>query len=153
MMRYVVFSSCCAVIIFNMFIGCVLTPDGKPPKSLPTAMPSPKPRLTAIPPFPTPTPEPSPRPYILVAPEKADQCEKFRVSVKGPFQKDDIVIWAEKKFHIGRMFYDEKKDEKYLMVKLNTSGERSLDFTVNGTWQMTHKILIQSFPSNCNSSQ
>lgn len=135
----------------TLMFGCVVDPKGNIKKPTPTAGPSvsPKPSLTAIPPYPTASPEPTARPFVLTAPTQAEQCEKFKISIKGPKEKDDIVLWAEKQFHIGRLFYDASKDEKYLVVKLNTSGERYLNFTVNGIWEIEHKILIVPHPENC----
>lgn len=155
MIRYVVFAEFVAYGIFMMFTSCIIDPSGTIKKPIPTATatvsPTPKPRLTDIPPYPTATPEPTVRPYILQAPELVEQCKTFKVSIQGPHEKDDIVIWAERTYHIGRMFYDAAKDEKYLTVKLSSSGERQLDFKMNGSWQISHKILVEPRPENCSS--
>lgn len=107
-------------------------------------VPTPEPIVT-----PTATPEPTPKPFEISAPVEVMQCTIALVTVRGPAKEDDVVIWAEKKFHVGRMFFDALGDKKYLPVKLNTSGRRTLDFKVNGEW--LHSVVIRVKPSqeNC----
>jgi len=135
--------------------ACVIQHDDNGRVVQPT--PTPKPTVTArptlpppLPTLPPPTPEPTPRPLVLRAPSEAMQCEKILVVLEGPYQKDDVVIWAEKKNHVGRMFFNEAQGIKYLGVKLNTVGSRVLDFKVNGEWKISHPILVKPAPENCN---
>jgi len=135
--------------------GCVIQHDdnGQVVNPTPTAKSTVTARPTLPPPLPTlppPTPTPTARPNTLVAPSKVLQCEKVLVLLKGPYQKDDVVIWADKKHHVGRMFFDEKSDQKYLGVKLNTAGARTLDIKINGAWALSHPVLVEPKPENCN---
>jgi len=156
MIRYLILSEMIAYGIFSLFTSCIIDPGGvvKKPTVTPTALatisPTPRPRLTDIPPYPTATPSPTARPYAVEMPSIVQQCQKFRVSVKGPHVSDDVVIWAEKAFHIGRMFFDAQKDEKYLIVKLSSAGQRVLDFKVNGVWELSHSVLVEPHQENCN---
>lgn len=140
------------VIFFWLFLvaGCVIQHDGNGKVIEPVPQPTLRPTLPPpIPTMPPPTPEPTPRPLVVTVPKEVVQCEKMLVTITGLYQKDDVVIWAEKKHHIGRMFFDEKNDVKYLGVKLNTAGERVLAFKINGNWAYSQTVLVKPSPESC----
>lgn len=107
----------------------------------------PKPTPTEAP-APTPEPSPTPEPGII-APAEVNQCEPFYVVRTYAKPTDDVVVWAEQKFHIGRMIFDAGGNYHKLHVTLNTAGARVLNFRVNGEWKESWKILVKEDVPGC----
>jgi len=141
-----------AIVYALILTSCVYNVDKDGKVSAPTPKPTPAQPVKPSPipsPIPSPVPTPAPIAFKVYMPALVlKQCEPFIIRADAE-EKDDVVIWAEQKNHIGRMFYDANVKKKYLKVTLNTAGKRRLDFKVNGEWKDSVTVEVIPSPSPC----
>lgn len=135
-----------AILVVGIFTGCIMT--GTKPVALPTPTPKPtiKPTAVATPlpgstMFPTPVPTPVAS-YKVIIPQEINQNQSFLVYLNAN-SDDEVKIYADKKFFISPMLWDEKKHQKYMSIVLHSNGRRSLDFKINGEWKVSIDIVVK----------
>lgn len=114
------------IFITSLFYSCI-TPA-------PIDKPTPLPTIVA-------TQTPMQNEFHVQMPAKVSQGQKFRITVTAS-EDTWVAIWADKKWDLGDMRWDNDKKIKYLDVTLDTRGTRQIGFRVNDMWVYFQNIEV-----------
>lgn len=121
-----------ALLCFGFITACLVVAPA-PPKGVPT-----HPSLTSIPTYP-PTPVVTPSTYEVTAPSVVMHGSLFQVKLKAQ-ENEEVKIYADKTVFISPMLWN--GEQKYLHIKLNSVGTRTLDFKIDGQWKASVSIFV-----------
>lgn len=131
-------------IILSILSGCIISPDHpiKLPTPIPVNTPSPAPvSVSTSAPVVTPTPMGSSN-YEAIVPIDVNIGESFIVYLKAN-KDDDVKIYADKIYFISPMLWDDRIEQKYMSISLHSTGSRTIDFKVNGSWKVSKDIYVK----------